>query len=288
MPDARRPPKLVLPPSHPYSINTVFKHIKKRYMLFLTAFSWLVVNILIIILFANHDHYNLSMYTYWNFLAATLLHVLVMVGEVCEGYVEGIIALLYAPMAIGSIMLVPLIVSLVIFLDASTYLNGTVCAGGLMSMNKVRTGDWILHGMPVLEVGMLLFFGYLYYWRTVLFHFNRSRHFIWSLLHIVYFVFCPAIPMGIYAAFNNIAKKYPVPWHTWQLVLACLAIDVVVMTLIYIGLVMNTNETHVLIQFYPTRSSSSSSSQTSLLPLKRPPAITETSETRKRGRSVSR
>jgi hypothetical protein len=245
---------LVMPEAHASSINNVLKYVRKRFFLFFVAFAFTAMNAAIIAVFADHDHYNFSQYTYWNFLEVVVLCVGIMIGLVVQGYVEGLFALIYAPVAIGSALLVPLIVSLVIFLDPDVYLNGTICAGGSMPMNYVRTGDWILHGLPPLQVLVLLLCGYLYYERTILFHFNRSRHWFWAFLYAVFFIFCPAIPMGIYAAFNNIAKQYPVPWKSWQIVLASLAMDIVVMVTMYIIFVQNTDEQRVLIQFYSRES----------------------------------
>lgn len=254
--------KLVLPLAHPKSLNLVLRHLKKRYVLFLYSFAALVLHIAVVAYFADTDHYNFEMYTYWNFLLSLVLLGLEMLGTVFEGYFEGVVALILAPMTIGSAMLVPLIVSLVIFLDPAVYLNGTICAGGSMPMNKVRTGDWILHGGPILSCFFLLLFGYVYTLRAVLFHFNRSRHWFWSLLYALYFIFCPAIPMGLYAAIYDVAKHYPVPWPTWLFVLVCFVIDIVTQGLFYVALNMNTNETHVMVHFYPKE-------QAPLLPLRR-------------------
>ena len=224
--------------------------ITRQWVLFAFCVLALLANLAVIAVLAVSNHYNMYMYTYSNFLLVTVLLAAVAIGLLTQGLFEAAVAMVYAPIASGSALLVVFIVTIVIINNPEIYLGDTVCDGGTLTFDKVRAMDWILHGWPVLEVCLLHLLGYSVYVRVIMHHFNRSRVWWKALLYAFYFFVCPLIPLGIYSLAENPAKQYPTSIPAVLRVLIALGLNFAIQLVSYIILIARVDGPRNIVQFY--------------------------------------
>lgn len=148
------------------SLFSCLPWIKRHWGLPIVASLLFVVNVALIITMAVMHAFRMDMYTYWNFILITIFCLGIAITYPIEGYVSAIFTMGYAPIVFGSTILVNLIILIVIAIDDDIYEESVQKHG----FSAIRTGDWIVHGVPLLECLILLLFGYQDYFSTLLFH----------------------------------------------------------------------------------------------------------------------
>jgi hypothetical protein len=202
--------------SHP---NSLLHHVLRlmprcndyRTSLSLITLLMIINRAAIIIALVVMGSYNFAHFTYISFLISAIGLCLIWLGLWMEGWLEAAVALVYIPMMFGAVMHVVIIITVVVALDPTVYIHGTICGSGSMTFNLVRTGDWILHGLPVLELFVLLVFDYKTYVGKTLTLFLDSVPWQWGLCYLSYFWASPLIPIGCYTLAHSPNKQYPNP-----------------------------------------------------------------------------
>jgi hypothetical protein len=246
-------PSLVLPPEHPNSLYYYVSWVKRSWTLGTVSALLFALNMSIIIYFAVIGQYHLYMYTYWNFLLITVLLGCILIGLIVQGWFEVTVALVLAPMVMGSVMLVVIIIAIVVTIDDRIYWADTVCAGGTLTFALLRLADWVLHGLPPVEVFLLMLFDYKIYMRMVLFHLLRSRHWAHGLLYSIFFLLSPSPLMLLYSCIQDISRRYPTSLSNVQFTFLAIALCLGIMAIWYLALLVHVDDRRVLVPFY-TRS----------------------------------
>jgi hypothetical protein len=150
----------------------------------------------------------------------------------------------------GSVVLVVIIIAIVVTIDDRIYWADTVCGGGTLTFAKVRLGDWVLHGLPVVEVFLLMLFDYKVYMRAVLYHLLRSRSWKYGLAYSVFFHFAPSLPMLLYACIQDIGKRYPTSLSNAAFVFIAIALCLCTMGTWFVSLLVHVDEQRTMVVFY--------------------------------------
>ena len=214
-----------------------------------------ILNIVTIVVLAVNGLYHLDFYTYWNFIIVTILHGGIAVFYPLEGWPSSIFTLVWAPIAYGSVALVVFIIFIVIAIDDRVYVSGTVAdataVNPLYNFKQIRTGDWYIHGVPLLQVLILLLFGYQIYWSALIYHWERSEHWLRRIWYWVYFYVAPLVPMVIYMLIFNPEDKYTDKLTRAEGFGIAVGLDIVIMTTLLIALRTTSSRPVVLPEFYP-------------------------------------
>lgn len=191
----------------------------------LQCLFWEIVWIGITVLLALHDHYNWHMYTYWQWTYFHFFFVAVALAELIGGWVQAIVALVFAPIALVMATMVAIIIAVVVVSNPRVYIEGTTCDGGELDIGLVRLIDWFLHGLPILAVYSIHASGFQ---DVVKFHVMmlvRSRHYGWTLGFILFVMTAVVLTMCLYMLVEDPVKRYHPGIPLWALVLIGLAVN---------------------------------------------------------------
>ena len=241
---------LVLPPAHPKTILRYLQWLKRPRLLGASMLTMLLINLAIIIALAVLDNIHMLMYTYWNFFMVTAFLFLSLIGLWTQGWFEVSVALVLWPLVFGSVWLVAVIITIVVIINPDVYVNATICGSGKLSFDTVRVADWVLHGLPIVEVFLLMLFDYKIYLRTLIFHLLRSRGIVAGSTYLAYCEWGPIFPLGLYALITNPSKHYPTGLATWAQILIVIAVDMGVMTTWLLALLVRVDDVRKMVPFY--------------------------------------
>lgn len=216
---------------------------------------FLVVNLVIIVVASAKGYYHLDYYTYWNFAIVTIYHLGNLTLYPLEGWPIAMFTAIWGPITRGSTANVMLIILTVIGIDDRVYIAGTAAdatlAVPLFSFRVIRTADWIIHGLPVLEVMVVDLFDYQIYCRGLVYHWERSAPWRRRIGYWAYFYVSPLIPMIIYMSIFDPRKKYTNKLSRAAGFGIAAGINFVVMTVYLLSLRTSETRPIKLPDFYP-------------------------------------
>ena len=107
--------------------------------------------------------YHMDYYTYWNFILITVLCIDIAVLGFFEGWSFAVSLMILLPLVFGSVILVVVLIFIVVAIDDTVYITGTAADPNiikpLFNFKEIRTGDWVMHGLPIAELTILLLLG---------------------------------------------------------------------------------------------------------------------------------
>jgi len=201
------------PPVWPGSLYEDLWWLERRTCAGIAAAFFLVVNLVLFVVAATDNLFNVSMYTWWNFVFITVWLAQVVAGLWFEGKLNTLIAMGITPIVMSSVTLVPIIIVLVIAINDEIYIKGSVYqpipGEDPYTFKEIHTGDWVMHGVPFLEFIVIMYIYYQSYMRMLFYHFTRSRSRDEVLLYFFFFIFAAALPLVIYSIPADPLKRYP-------------------------------------------------------------------------------
>lgn len=214
-----------------------------------------LINVAAIIWMAVSNLYHLDYYTYWNFTIVTVFLLGTAILYPFGGWPSALFTLVWGPLTFGSTALVVLIILIVVAIDERVYIVDTAADPSSLDpqydFSQIRTGDWIIHGLPWLEVLVVLLFDYQLYFRALIYHWERSGHWRRRWLYWLWFAVAPLVPMLIYVTIFDVRKKYTDKVSRLAGVFIAIGLDLVVMGVYALSLRTSEPNGVVLPDFYP-------------------------------------
>jgi len=215
-----------------HSLFSCIPWIPRHWGLPIFSLLFFVIDVGLIIAMAVLHAFHIDYYTYWNFILITILCAGIAVTYPFEGYVSALFTMIYAPIVFGSTILVNLIILIVIAIDDDIYEDGVDKYG----ISTIRTGDWIVHGLPLIQCLVLLLFGYQDYFSALLYHWERSEHWTRRWWYWVWFYIAPLCPTILYMLIFDVTQKYTNELSAWAAFGILIGLDIIVMTVYALGL----------------------------------------------------
>ncbi len=123
----------------PFSIRFDVGTLKMLY-----ALLFLAVQIALTIIFAVTDNYNMNAYTFWSFTMLTIFGFYQVLALWWGGLLERFLNIYAHPFINRNAVFVCIAIIIILANNASLLIDTS------LSMSAVHTGDWIVHGWPVL------------------------------------------------------------------------------------------------------------------------------------------
>jgi len=242
------------PPVWPGSLYGDLWWLERRTCAGIAAAFFLVVNLVLFIVTAANNLFNVVMYTWWNFLIVTVWLAQILVGLWFEGKLNALIAMGITPIVLSSVTLVPIIIVLVIAINDEIYINGSVYqpipGKKPYTFGEIHTGDWVLHPVPFVEVAVVMYIYYQSYMRMLFYHFTRSRSRDEVLLYFFFFEFAGALPLVIYSIPADPLKRYPTGLSLTASIAIVGALMICTQSVWLVGLLAQTKKRITAPQFY--------------------------------------
>lgn len=240
---------------HPNSLRHKVPWFPRRQALVGIASIFLVTNLAIIIVLSAMSLYTMDKYTFWNFILITVLCAIVAAGGIVQGWLFTIALGIFLPLVFGSVILVVLLILIIIAIDETNYITNTAADPNAVnpkySFREVRTGDWIMHGLPVAELVILLLFDLQMVYRAIIFHWERSddwsrRWWIWVWNYV-----SPLILIIVYSIIFDSREKYTDKLSRAAGIGITIGLDLVVMTVFFVAVRLDQNDEWTLPMVYP-------------------------------------
>lgn len=197
----------------------------------------LAYQITVTVVLAVNDAYDLTAYTLWAFTGYTAAAVLLVCALFFEGWFLTTMVLFAHPPIAGTIVLVAVLIGIIILKDATVYIDGTVCEmpppDDPISIEALRTGDWLEHGVVVFNWLVVLLVGYEYFHYIVV-RSLRSWNPVYQWLYFIYWMCSPLVPAIIYQAIFDVQEKYKTSFTTVELVFITIGIVWVWMLILWL------------------------------------------------------
>ena len=230
--------------------------VPRNYALPVTTGIFTLINVTAIIWLAAVNLYHVDYYTYWNFAIVTVWLLGITALYPIEGWPSALFTMFWTPITLGSTALVVIIILIVVAIDDRVYVSGTVADPAATinpdwTFSEIRTGDWIIHGLPLLEVLVVMLFDFQLYFRALIYHWERSDNWWRRWWYWLWFYLSPLLPLLIYIAIFDPRKKYTDELSLLAGVGIVVGVNLLVMT-VY-ALSVRTSEPHgiVMPDFYP-------------------------------------
>lgn len=240
---------------HPRSFHKQVPWLPRRWGLVGIATVFALVNLVLIITLIALGHYSWDYYTYWNFLLITLLCGIVAVGSLVQGWFFSLALGIFLPLVFGSVILVVLIILIVVAIDDTVYVGGTLADPDVVkpqyTFREIRTGDWVMHGLPVAELAILLLFDLQLVYRAILFHWERSdawtrRAWIWLWNYV-----SPMLLLLLYSLIFDPTEKYTDKLSLGAGLGIAFGLDLVIMTMFMFAMRLDQTDEWTLPMLYP-------------------------------------
>lgn len=238
----------------PQSLYRTVPWLPRRIAQPLVAGLFFVLNVGLIIAMAVVNMFHVDYYTYWNFLLVTVWLLGIAALFPIGGWLSALWTQWFTPMVLGSVTLVPLLIWIVVAIDDRVYIAGTAADPDTLSpdytFSQIRTGDWIVHGLPLLEVLVVFLFDFQIYLRGIVYHWERSanwwrRWWYWAWVYVA-----PLLPMGLYMAIFDPRKKYTDAISLAAGVGIAVGLDVLVQTIFLLSVRIREEHSVELPNFY--------------------------------------
>jgi hypothetical protein len=213
-----------------------FKNVLLIYLILVTIYRAIILLYLI-----KNGMFHVNMYTYWNYTLLWIFDILYFIGVLIEGKFLKYITLYIYPIIHGSNFLVFSIIIIVIELNDSIFIKGTIYAGGNIKIGDIHTGDYIVHVLPLIETLLIMLFGLLFYVRAILYHFKLHVNYkYYQYIYLLYWILSPLIPITIYSFIFNPFIQYPTSLHKFTEIIILLILCMSYMIFTYIYLITST------------------------------------------------
>lgn len=168
-------------------------------------------------------HYDLSMYTFWNYTFMTVFCVFFVAALFYERILLTFTLLGLFPPLFSSVAMVRFGIVVIVGRNADVFLGD-----GGQSIEMRYVGDFVVHSLPLGMLLVVLIAGLLLYIRRAVgYELGLFSTFRRKLLYALYFLFSGLFLLAIYTASFSIAKTYPTGIHTGLLWLALVGVDIV-------------------------------------------------------------
>lgn len=237
------------------SLYSTVPWVPRQYGLPITTGIFFVINLVAIIWLAVESLYHMDYYTYWNFLIVTIWLGGLTLLYPFQGWPAAIFTLVWTPVTLGSTALVVLIILVVVAVDDTVYITDTAADPDAVNpkytFSEIRTGDWVIHGLPLIEVLVVMLFDFQLYFRALVYHWERSDHWWRRWWYWVWFYVAPLTFMLLYMLIFDPREKYTDELSLLAGVAIAAGLNLLVMT-VY-ALSVRTSEPHGirLPDFYP-------------------------------------
>lgn len=165
-----------------------------------------------VIVLAVNGTLNVGHFTYWSLVLYTLVDVALALALYVRRGMLTFVVLWLLPVVQGTTWLVSVGIVVILSLDATAFVNGSVCDGttGQTTMERLHTGDWLLHVLPVVGTSIKMHCGLQFEARDI----YRGRMSQWSVaqtwLYRTFFEVSPLPFIGLYGALYNVREVYSV------------------------------------------------------------------------------
>jgi len=163
-------------------------------------------------------------------IAVSVVALVLLVSLVLEHLWLTLAVLFGLPLVMGNVVFVAVVIIIIIQNNAEVLLRKTECADpppahDPISMSKIHTGDWALHGGPVFNVLVLLVAGGAYFSQHILVRSLRSFPPWAQWLYFVYWMNATLLFMLTpYQIAFDVDKKYPTSFSVAERTLIELAV----------------------------------------------------------------
>lgn len=181
------------------------------------------------IFLAVEHEYHLNMYTYWSYTILTAFYAALFVATLIEHVALTWTMLVALPLVLGNVVFVAVAILVIIANDAEAYRDRSECdtPPGKLTLEMLRTGDWIIHGGPVFGVLLLMIVGLEFFAQHTLVRQLRRWNAAGHWLYWLYWMAAPIVLVSIYQLIFDVGKLYPTHFTAVQRTLLLAAIIVV-------------------------------------------------------------
>lgn len=174
----------------------------------LVGLTWQVVTT---ILLAVAGQYHMYMYTYWSYTALTAFYAVLSVALFWERLAITLFSLFWLPFVMGNSVFVLLAITIIIANDATAYIDGSVCdtPPGSLTIEKLHTGDTLIHVLPVLWLGATLLAGLEYFSQRLIVAQVSAFSAAGQWLYWLFWMTGPLVLISIYQLAFDVDKLYP-------------------------------------------------------------------------------
>lgn len=200
--------------------------------------------------------FGIDHFTYWDWLLVTVWLLGITLLFPVQGWPITLWAQWVTPLVVGSTALTTLLIWVIIAIDDRVYVGGTAADPAAHTVkytfSQIRTADWIVHGLPLLEVLLVYLFDFQLYFRAIIFHWERSAAWTARWWYWLWVYVGPLLLLLLYMAVFDPREKY-----TKKLTLAqgfgiAVALDLLVMTLFTLSVRLHEHTSVLIGDFYPS------------------------------------
>ena len=181
----------------PFSIRIDLGSLQMLY-----ALLFLVVQIVMSIVFLVTDNYSWDAYTFWSWTMLTIFGLYQVLALWWGGLPQTILNIYVHPFINRNSVFVCIAISIILIN------NGSLLYDTLLSMSELRTGDWIVHGWPVLATFWLAVVNIQFVRRDIV-----STLLSWNAINVWLYwigsILMNVLPIFIYDQVYDVDAKYP-------------------------------------------------------------------------------
>jgi hypothetical protein len=181
-----------------------------------------------IFLAVTHE-YKLNMYTYWSYTILTAFYAALLAALFIEHLVLTWTLIVALPIVLANVVFVAVAILVIVANDAEAYRRRSECdtPPGDLTLEMLRTGDWLIHGGPVFGVLLLMIAGLEFFSQHTLVRQLRRWNAAGHWLYWLYWMVAPIVLVSIYSLIFDVGKLYPTHFTAVQRTLILAAIIVV-------------------------------------------------------------
>jgi hypothetical protein len=203
-------------------------------LLRVTSALVLVAQIVLTILLAVNNAYNMGMFTLWSLTVLTVFVAVLLASLFVQYWLLTDTLLFGLPVVVGLVTFVVIAIIVIIANNSSDYTKNTPCAqpppaDPKYTVSQVHTGDWLEHFWPVAALTLILLAGAEFLANYVVVRSLRSFTPIGQWLYFIYWMNGALVLLVIYDSIFDIDKIYPTSFTAVQRFFILLAIIWIVM-----------------------------------------------------------
>lgn len=239
----------------PHSLYSAVPWVPRRRVLPLVAGFLFLINLALTIFMLVKGQFHIDYYTYWNWTVTTTWLLTIALTFPIGGWLATLAAKYLTPMAIGMASLTITIILIVIAIDDRIYITGTAADPSttvpIWTFSQIRTGDWIVHGLPILELLIVHMFDFQQYFRSIVYHWERSDRWTRRWWYWLWVYVSPMLSIALYSIIFDPRKKYTDKLTRAQGLGLAALLNLVIMTLFTLSVRMSEDDPVVIGDFYP-------------------------------------
>jgi hypothetical protein len=254
----RQPPRRHHHPrvlKHLRGLPTVVPWVPRKWALPAIGAIFFAVNLALLVVMISTGTIHFDYYTYWNFVLATIFVGAVAFAPFLWPWLNASFIGIYAPVVINSVVTVVFIILIIIAIDDRVYIANTPADPSTphpkYTFSQVRTADWIIHGLPLLEVFVVMLFDFQIELRGLIYHWENSDHWARRWFYWVWFFVAPIALLTIYSAIFDPTKKYTDKIGFFPGLMMAWGISFVIQLLWALSIRMDESDLVCMPNFYP-------------------------------------